>query len=162
MEREREKERERERESSNYIHIYIHIYVVIIIIIIVVVVTPFSVSTQALAGGFCLEFGWQQVSYSLKDSSQYSFHPQRFSNLDGLPSSSYFQVLQFWYHSFGVCTKRNNYIRYNCHLYHVPHVFPLIHVPHVFRFPTKVDSLLILFVVVVVVVVVDIFLELII
>ena len=39
--------------------------------------------------------------------------------LDGLHSSSYFQVLQSFYQSFGDCTKSTNYNWYKIH-FHVP------------------------------------------
>ena len=44
--------------------------------------------------GLSLEFEWQQVSSSLQDSSQCSGHSQQCCSLDGLHSSSNFQVLQ--------------------------------------------------------------------
>ena len=39
-----------------------------------------------------------------------------YSSLDGLHTSSYFQVLQSLYQSFGDCTKRTNYNWYQRHL----------------------------------------------
>ena len=57
--------------------------------------------TPVLADGFPLESEWHQVSQSLRSQQYYS--------LDGLLSSSYFQILQFLYQSFGDCTKSTNY-----------------------------------------------------
>ena len=48
----------------------------------------------ALADGILLEFEWQQVSSSPQDSSQYSGRSQQCCSLDGLHSSSNFQILQ--------------------------------------------------------------------
>ena len=53
--------------------------------------TPWEFFTSVLADGLSLEFEWQQVSSSLRDSSQYS--QKWISSVDGLHSSSYFHVL---------------------------------------------------------------------
>ena len=50
--------------------------------------------TSSLADGLFLDFEWQLVSSRLQDSSQYSSRSQQCCNLDGLHSSSQFQVLQ--------------------------------------------------------------------
>ena len=57
--------------------------------------------TPTFADGFPRESEWQQVSSSLQDSSQYSGRSQKYCSLDGLHYSSYFQVLQALYQSFG-------------------------------------------------------------
>ena len=62
-------------------------------IIIIIIITPCEFFTPALIDGLSLESGWQQVSLSLKDFSQYSGQPQQCSNLDGLFSSPNFQLL---------------------------------------------------------------------
>ena len=58
--------------------------------------------TSALVDGFSLEFEWQQVSSNPRSKWYYS--------LDGLHSSTYFQVLQSLYNSFGDCTEHTNWI----------------------------------------------------
>ena len=50
--------------------------------------------TSVLADGLSLRVEWKQASSSLQDSSQYSGWSQYYCILDGLHSSSYFQVLQ--------------------------------------------------------------------
>ena len=50
--------------------------------------------TPALADGFPLECEWQQVFSSLQDSPQYSGRSQQCCSLEGLHSSSYFQLPQ--------------------------------------------------------------------
>ena len=50
--------------------------------------------TSALADGFSLEFEFQQVFSSLQDSSQYSGRSQWYCGLDGLHSSTIFQIFQ--------------------------------------------------------------------
>ena len=75
-----------------------------------------------LADGFSHEFGWQQVSSSLLDSSQYSGRSQQCSSFDSFHPSHYFQVLQSQYQFFGDCTKSTNYNWYNRH-FHVPQFF---------------------------------------
>ena len=64
--------------------------------------------TPVLVGHFSLEFEWQQVSSSLYDSSQYSGHTSYFCSFDSLHLSSYIQVFQFLYQSFGDCTERTH------------------------------------------------------
>ena len=95
----------------------------------------FEFFTSALVNGFSLEFEWQQVSSSLQDSSQYFGRSQQCYSLDSLHSSSYFQVLQPLYQSFGDCTKCTNYNWYHHHF----------HVPQFFLFPSKVKVLIFLF-----------------
>ena len=73
--------------------------------------------TPALADGFSQECEWMQVSSSLQNSSQYSGRYQPCCSLDGLHSSSYFKVFEYWYQSFGGCTKSTNYNSYNRHLH---------------------------------------------
>ena len=73
----------------------INCFSIAIIIIIIIIIIPLVFFTLALADGLSLEFEWQQVSSSLQDSSQYSGHSQKCCSLDGLHSSSNFQVLQF-------------------------------------------------------------------
>ena len=65
--------------------------------------------TPVLANGFSLEFEQQLVSSSLHNFSPYSDRSQLSCSLDGLHSSSYFQVLQSLYQFFGNCTKSTNY-----------------------------------------------------
>ena len=90
-----------------------------------------SFFTSATAGGFLLEFEWQQISSSLLDSSQYSGRSQQCYSLDSLHPSRYFQVLQV----FGYCTKSTNYNWYNNHF----------HIPQLFQFPSMVEVLIPLF-----------------
>ena len=63
----------------------------------------------ALADGFPLEYVWQQVSSSFQDCSLYSGRSQQLFSLDGLHSSSYFQLLHSLYQFFGDCTDHANY-----------------------------------------------------
>ena len=56
-----------------------------------------------LAGGFSLEFEWQQVSSSLQDSSQYSGRPQKYCRLGSLHPSANFQVLQALFIYLFIC-----------------------------------------------------------
>ena len=81
--------------------------------------------TLAVADGFPLESEWQQVSSSLEDFSQYSGRSQQCCSLDGLHSSSYFQVLQFLCQFFDDCNEYANYYWYHCHL-HLPSFFFLV------------------------------------
>ena len=53
--------------------------------------TPLEFFTSTLDGG--LSFEWQQVSSSLQDTPRYSGRSQQCCSLDGLHSSSNFQVL---------------------------------------------------------------------
>ena len=71
--------------------------------------------TLALADGFPLESEWQQVFSSLQDASRYSGRCQPCCSLYSLHSSSYFQVLQSLYQSFGECTERTHYNCFNLH-----------------------------------------------
>ena len=72
--------------------------------------------SSVLPDGLSLEFEWQQVSSSLQDSSQYSGW-----SLDGLHSSSNFQVLYSLWKSFSYWTESANDNWYNCH----PYVFSI-------------------------------------
>ena len=63
-------------------------------IIIIIIIYSLRVFASVSADCFSLEFEWQQVSSSIQDSSQYSDCSQQCCSLDGLHSSSYFQVLQ--------------------------------------------------------------------
>ena len=83
----------------------------IIVLFIIIIIIHWEFFTSALADGLSLGFEWQQVPSSLQDSSQYSGWSQYYSSLDVLRSSSYFQVLQSFYQSFGGCTKSTNYDR---------------------------------------------------
>ena len=56
--------------------------------------TPLEFFTSVLADGFSLEFGWQQVSSNLQDSSQDSVRSQQCCHLDSLDPSANFQVFQ--------------------------------------------------------------------
>ena len=71
----------------------------IIIIIIIIVIIPWEFFTSALADGFLLEFEWQQVSSSLRDSSQYSNPSQKGCSMDSLHLCHYYQVLHSLYQS---------------------------------------------------------------
>ena len=81
--------------------------------------------TSALVNDFYLEFEWQQVSSSLRDSSQYSGIFQLYSSFDGLHSSCYFQVLQSLYLSFVDCNKSTNHNWYYSH-FHIPQPFQFL------------------------------------
>ena len=96
------------------------LYILTVCIIIILLFWEFF--TSALADGFPLESERQQVSTSLGDSSQYSGRSQQYSSLDGLHSSSYFQLLQSLQQSFGDCTERTNYNWYHRH-FHIPQFF---------------------------------------
>ena len=76
----------------------------------------------ALADSFPLELEWQQVSSSLQDSSWLSGRSQQYCSLDGLHSSSYFQIHQSQYQTFSDCTEQSIYNWYHCH-FHVPKFF---------------------------------------
>ena len=54
--------------------------------------TPWEFFPPALDDGLSLEFEWQQVSSSLQDSSQYSDRCKQYCSLNGLDSSSDFQL----------------------------------------------------------------------
>ena len=97
---------------------FISFLFIIIIFIITLLIWEFFYAA-ALADSFSLEFEWKQVSSSLQESSQYSGQSRQCFNLDGLNSSSSFQVLQSLYQSFGDCTECTNYIWYHRH-FHVP------------------------------------------
>ena len=78
--------------------------------------------TSTLADGFPLEFEWQQVFSSLHDSSQYSGRSEQYWSVDSLFMSTYLQILQSLYQSFGDCTKSTHYNCYNRH-FHVSQCF---------------------------------------
>ena len=86
--------------------------------IVIIIVTPWEFFTTALADNLSLESAWQQVSSSLQDSSQYSGRSQWCSSFECFDLSSYFQVLQSFYQSYGDCTKSTNYNWYNHHFYY--------------------------------------------
>ena len=92
---------------------------------IIIIILHFWEFFTTLADSFSLESEWQQVSSSFQDSSQYSDRSQQCCSLDGIISSSYLQVLQFLYQSFGDYTKRNNYKWYH-RLFHVLLFFSVI------------------------------------
>ena len=81
---------------------------------IIIIFTHREFFTSAFADGLSLESEWQ-VSSSIQDSSQYSGRSQQCCSLDGLHSSSYLQVFQFLYQSFGDCNKSTNYNWHNRH-----------------------------------------------
>ena len=56
-------------------------------------------------------------------------------SLDGHHTSTYFQILQSLYQSFGDCIESTNYYWHNRHF----------HVPQFFQFPSKVEVLILLF-----------------
>ena len=89
--------------------------------------TPSEFFTSVLADSLSLDFEWQQVSLSLRDSSQYSGRSQPCGSLDGL--CCYFLLFPSDY------TKRTNYNWYNRQF----------HVPQFFQFPSKIDVLIPLF-----------------
>ena len=68
--------------------------IIIIIIIIITIIYSLEFFTSMLADGFSLEFEWQQVSSSLRDSSQDSSRSQHCCHLDSLYPSANFQVFQ--------------------------------------------------------------------
>ena len=84
--------------------------------------TPWEFFSSANANGLSLKFEWKQVSSNLQDPSQYSGWSQQCCCLDGLLTSSYFQVFQSMNQFFGDYTKNITYNRYNRH-FHVPHFF---------------------------------------
>ena len=68
------------------------------------------------------DWSLRDKSSSLQDSFQNSSRSQQCCCSHGLHSSSYFQVLQSLYQSFGNSTKNTNYNWYNRH-FHVPQFF---------------------------------------
>ena len=97
-----------------------------------IIIPPFRVFHTSVSRRF-LTGVW--VTASLQDSSQYSGRSQQCFSLDGLHSSSYFQVFQFSYQFFGECTKSSNYNWCKRHFY----------VRQFFQFPSKVQVLILLF-----------------
>ena len=91
----------------------------------------YSYFTPVLADCLSRESERKQVFSNLQDSSQYSGPSQECFSLDGLHSSSYFQVLQSLYQSFADCTKSTNYNWNHRHF----------HFPRFFQFPSKVRVL---------------------
>ena len=87
--------------------------------------TLFKIFHTSVSRWFQLKFEWQQVSSSFQDSPLYSSRSQQCCSLDGLHLSSYFHVLQFFYKSFGFCTKNTNYNFYHRH-FHVPQFFSIL------------------------------------
>ena len=92
------------------------IQILSVLIFIIIILLLWEFFTLALTDGFSLEFEWQKVSSSLQNS-QYSVHSQKFSSLDGLHSSSYFQVLHSLYQIFVKFTENSNYNWYHCHFH---------------------------------------------
>ena len=67
---------------------------VLIIIIIIIIIIPCKFSSPAKAGGLSLESKWQQVSWDLQDSSQYSDRLPRGFCRDGHGSSFHIQLFE--------------------------------------------------------------------
>ena len=88
---------------------------------------------SALADDLSLEFEWQQVSSSLQNSSQYSGRCRQCCGLDGIHSSSYFQVTQSNLLVIVLRAPITNGINF-----HVPQLF-------FFQFISKVYILILLF-----------------
>ena len=86
-----------------------------------------EISTPVLTDVHSLEFEWQQISWSVQDSSQYSGQSYQYCSLGVLHLCSYFRFLQFLYQSFGDCTEHTNYNWYYRHF----------HVPYFFQFPNR-------------------------
>ena len=85
------------------------------------VVSSHEFFASALAGGLSVEYEWQQFSLSPQDSFQYSGRSQLYCSLEGLDSSSEFQLFQLLFHANGDRFKCANY-----NLYHrYPHVLQL-------------------------------------
>ena len=73
--------------------------ILLLLLLLLLSFTPLEFFILALADGLSLEFEWQQISWSLRDSSQYSGRSQKCYSLEGLHSSSNFQVHQsLWYY----------------------------------------------------------------
>ena len=68
--------------------------ILLLLLLMILLFTLLEFLTSALADGLSLEFEWQQVYSSLPDSSQYSGRSQQCWSLDGLHSSTDFQVIQ--------------------------------------------------------------------
>ena len=64
-------------------------------IIIIIIIIEFL--TSELVGGFLMESGWLQVSFSLQDSPEYSSRPKQCNCLDSLGSFSDNQICQFFF-----------------------------------------------------------------
>ena len=73
-------------------------------------ITPCEFFTPALADGLPVEFEWWQVSSGLQDSSQYSSRPHQCCSLDGIDSSSDFQLFELPYQALGYRSKCTNNI----------------------------------------------------
>ena len=69
---------------------------------------------------YFVKFEWQEVSSSLQCSSKYTGLSQQCRSFDCIHSSFHFQVLSYFYQSFGDCTKSTNNKWYKRH-FHVPH-----------------------------------------
>ena len=65
-----------------------------LLLLLLLLLFTWAFFTSILTDGFSLEFEWQQVSSGLQDSSQYSGRSQKCCSLDGLHSSSNFQIHQ--------------------------------------------------------------------
>ena len=103
--------------------------------LIIIIFTPWEFFTSALTDSLLQESGWQQISASVQDSSQYSGRSPQYSSLDYLDSSSNFSVLESFYQSFSDCTKSTNYNLYNRHF----------QVLQVFHFSSKIEVFILLF-----------------
>ena len=87
--------------------------------------------TLSSVDGFTLKSEWHQVPSGLQDSSKYSARLQQCYSLDGLGSSSDFQLFQPPYKAFrnrSKCTIYNNYHRPQ----HVSHFLVLKQGPSIF------------------------------
>ena len=98
-------------------------------IIIFVIIFISRIFTSALADSFSLDSELQQVSPGLQDSSRYSGLSQQYCSLNGLSSSSDFQLFQSPYQTFEDRSNRTNYKFYHYH----PHV------PQLSLFSSKVE-----------------------
>ena len=112
------------KDKINFYQLIISLYIVAsfihpskVILIIILLICEFF--TAALAHGFQLEPEWQQVSSSLKNSSEHSGQSQQCCSLDDLHLSSYFQVIQSLYQSFGNRAEGTNYNCYHRHFHFI-------------------------------------------
>ena len=62
--------------------------------IIIIVIIPSEFFTRTLADGLSLESEWEQISTGVQDSSQYSSRSKQRETLNGIDSSSDFQLFQ--------------------------------------------------------------------
>ena len=92
--------------------------------IIIIIICEFF--TPALAGGLSLESERQQITSGLLDSSRYSDRSYQCCKLNGLDSSSHFQLFRSPFQSFGNRSKRSNNKWYHRH-FQVPQFFFFFH-----------------------------------